>query len=399
MTPPIIFANKISKSFALPSSPLSLLCAIFGFTSMSRRKALKNISLTLNKGESIAIIGQNGAGKSTLLKILTGVLLPDSGELKIEGTVAALLELGAGFDMRLTGRQNIYANATLLGMQKKEIYAKESSIVEFSELGVRIDDPVRTYSSGMIMRLGFAIAIHSSPACFIVDEALSVGDASFQQKCLRAIDTYRKNGGSLLFVSHDFNMIQKFCDRAIVLADGEVAFEGDTAQAVKFYIRHISNMAYEEMGTSDRYGFSVATIEKAELLSSSGAPQKQIISGSDITLSVHISAKESVSSLSLGFLIKDRLGMDMYGTNTTERGVELNLQKDEVIVVRFSFKLTLGAGKYSITLGLHDSNDYTQNVQDWLYDALSFEVIANPNDRFVGPAGQILHSITIGKAI
>jgi len=179
--------------------------------------ALDNISFEVKNGETLGIIGQNGAGKSTLLKILSGIVIPDSGTINVDGKVTGLLELGTGFNAEMTGLENIYMNGTLIGMTKDELDRKKQTIIDFSELGDFINEPIKTYSSGMTMRLAFSIAIHADPTCFLVDEALSVGDAYFQQKCMRKIQEFRAGGGSIVFVSHDMNAVKTLCDAAIML--------------------------------------------------------------------------------------------------------------------------------------------------------------------------------------
>ncbi len=216
----MIKVEGISKQFKLYRSPADRLKEI-----VYRRKyhkdfvALDNISFEVKNGETLGIIGQNGAGKSTLLKILSGIVIPDSGTIQVDGKVTGLLELGTGFNAEMTGLENIYMNGTLIGMTKEEIGQKKQAIIEFSELGDFINEPIKTYSSGMTMRLAFSIAIHADPTCFLVDEALSVGDAYFQQKCMRKIQEFRAAGGSIVFVSHDVNAVMMLCNAAIM---GEV---------------------------------------------------------------------------------------------------------------------------------------------------------------------------------
>ena len=197
--------------------------------------ALKDLSFEVQEGESLGIVGQNGAGKSTLLKILTGVLFPDSGSIHVDGRITGLLELGTGFNSEFTGVQNIYLNGTLLGMSKEEINERFDAIIAFTELGDFIQEPIKTYSSGMIMRLAFSTAIHAEPKAFVVDEALSVGDTYFQQKCMRKIKEFKADGGSIIFVSHDMNAVKILCDKALLLDHGLKVEEGEPDKVINTY--------------------------------------------------------------------------------------------------------------------------------------------------------------------
>ncbi len=205
-------------------------------------QALNDVSFAVADGETLGIVGQNGAGKSTLLKILTGILLPDSGTISIDGKITGLLELGTGFNAEMTGIENIYMNGTLLGMSREEIDRKKDTVIAFTELGDFIYEQLKTYSSGMVMRLAFAIAIHADPRCFVVDEALSVGDAHFQQKCMKRIKEFRKSGGSIIFVSHDMNAVKMLCDKAILLNHGAIVEEGSPETVVNSYNFMISKL-------------------------------------------------------------------------------------------------------------------------------------------------------------
>jgi len=232
----MIKAENISKEFKLYHSPADRLKEIVLRRTLHRSfHALKGISFKVEEGETLGIVGQNGAGKSTLLKILTGVLLPDSGVVHVDGRITGLLELGTGFNSEFTGVQNIYLNGTLLGMSKEEINEKLETIVAFSELGDFIEEPLKTYSSGMIMRLAFSTAIHANPKAFVVDEALSVGDAYFQQKCMRKIKEFKNSGGSIVFVSHDMNAVKILCDRALLLDCGSAIEEGEPDKVINTY--------------------------------------------------------------------------------------------------------------------------------------------------------------------
>lgn len=233
----VISFNKVSKIYKLYSSNKARLLGIFiKKVPYKKKKAVNDVSFTINRGEAVALFGKNGAGKSTILKMITGVTFPTSGDIKVEGRVSALLELTSGFDQEFSGRENIYLKGHILGLKDSEIKALESTIIEFSELEDYIDQPVRTYSSGMKSRLGFAINVNIKPEILIVDEALSVGDAAFKNKCKEKVNEIIKNDNvTLLFVTHQTAVAEEFCERGIVMKDGKLVFDGAVADAAKKY--------------------------------------------------------------------------------------------------------------------------------------------------------------------
>ena len=406
---PVIRVRDLHKSFRIYRRPFDRLREKFAGRALHHEHcALRDVGFDLAAGEALAVLGANGAGKSTLLKLVTGILLPDSGEIRTQGRIAGLLELGTGFDGNLTGTQNLRANAGLLGMSAAEIAERWQEIIDFSELGEYIHAPVRTYSSGMVMRLGFAIAIHARPACFIVDEALSVGDARFQQKCLLRIQSFRRAGGSLLFVSHDLNAVKVLCDRALVLDHGRISFDGDPQQACLVYQKQMMRISAQTAGgptaaasrpsqspqpqspqpqspqpagaaavessvPAARYGIGAVRIAAARLQGVAGE-RARFASGETAVLHVRLEADVDTDTLSLGLMVRDRLGQDLFGTNTHLLGQVLDLRRGEARDWRFDIVLNLGPGQYTLTLGLHDSNNYTDDVQDWWNDSLMFEI-------------------------
>ena len=233
----VISFDKVSKIYKLYSSNKARLLGVFiKKVPYKKKKAVNDVSFSINRGESVALFGKNGAGKSTILKMITGVTFPTSGDIKVEGRVSALLELTSGFDQEFSGRENIYLKGHILGLKDSEIKALESTIIEFSELEDYIDQPVRTYSSGMKSRLGFAINVNIKPEILIVDEALSVGDAAFKNKCKEKVNDIIKNDNvTLLFVTHQTAVAEEFCKRGIVMKDGKLVFDGDVADASKKY--------------------------------------------------------------------------------------------------------------------------------------------------------------------
>ena len=233
----VISFDKVSKVYKLYSSNKARLLGIFiKKVPYKKKKAVNDVSFSIKRGESVALFGKNGAGKSTILKMITGVTFPTSGDIKVEGRVSALLELTSGFDQEFSGRENIYLKGHILGLKDSEIKALESTIIEFSELEDYIDQPVRTYSSGMKSRLGFAINVNIKPEILIVDEALSVGDDAFKNKCKEKVNEIIKNDNvTLLFVTHQTAVAEEFCKRGIVMKDGKLVFDGEVADASKKY--------------------------------------------------------------------------------------------------------------------------------------------------------------------
>lgn len=232
-----IQVKDLSKVYKLYNKPSDRLKETLGFHVDAREHyALKHVNFEIRKGETVGIIGTNGSGKSTILKIITGVLNPTGGEVNVDGRISALLELGAGFNMEYTGIENVYLNGTMLGFTKEEIDERLDNILEFADIGDFVNQPVKSYSSGMFVRLAFAVAINIDPEILIVDEALSVGDVFFQAKCYRKFEDFKKEGKTILFVSHDLGSITKYCDRAILLNQGEKIFEGTPKEAVDIYI-------------------------------------------------------------------------------------------------------------------------------------------------------------------
>jgi len=386
----MIQVHQLCKSFRLYRKPSDRLKEV-----LLRRQyhhnhqALDAISFTLHNGETLGVLGQNGAGKSTLLKLLTGVLLPDSGEIRIDGRITGLLELGTGFDHALTGLDNIMANGLLIGMSREEILSVQDQIIEFSELGEYIHEPVRTYSSGMVMRLAFSIAIHASPACFVVDEALSVGDGHFQQKCMRRIRQFRDSGGGIIFVSHDLNAVKMLCDRALVLDSGRIAFEGEAEEAVNHYNRIMARLDEQEQQLLDqsRHSQSYGTLE-AEILDAHIKGEESgcdtLAAGEEAGLEVTIRANQQIPALSVGFMIRDRFGQDIFGTNSYLLGEPLNLEKGQQHRIQFSLPLNLAPGKYTLTLALHSEENHLEHCYHWCDNLVRFEVAGSHLPPFSG---------------
>jgi len=385
----MIEVNQLCKTFRLFAKPSDRLReALGGRQRHTPHHALRDLSFRVAEGEVLGVLGRNGAGKSTLLKLLTGVLVPDSGEMHIDGRVTGLLELGTGFNPELSGHDNITINGLMVGMSQAEINARRQTIIEFSELGDYIDEPLRTYSSGMVMRLGFAVAIHADPACFLVDEALSVGDGYFQQKCMKRIREFKEAGGSILFVSHDLNAVKMLCDRAIVLENGQITFDGDADAAVNHYNRIMARQAEEEEGRHRArqqgvYGSGdVEIVHGTALGVTSDAPM--LSSGETLQVSLDLQAHRQVDDLTLGLMIRDRFGQDIYGVNTHQLGQALRLAPGEQRRVTVDITCDIAPGKYTLTLALHSSDHHLDDCYWWCDSYLQFEVAGFGGQPFGG---------------
>ena len=356
---------------------------------------LKDIHFTILPGEAVGIVGINGAGKSTLLKIIAGTTQPTTGTVHVNGRLAALLELGMGFDPDFTGRQNVYMAGQIMGFTVAEIDRMMPEIEAFAEIGEYMDQPVRVYSSGMQMRLAFSVATARRPEVLIVDEALSVGDTYFQHKSFDRIRRFRREGTTLLIVSHDRTSIQSLCDRAVLLEHGHVIKDGDPQEIMDFYNALIAereqgkNTIRVERGDDGAVrtssGTGEARIMHAELLNAHGEPVEAVNVGDTLTLSVEAVANQDLERLVLGYLIKDRLGQPIFGTNTHHLGEALgNVRRGSVWRYRFTFPAQLGVGSYSIALALHAGDTHVDRNYEWRDLAIVFSVLNVNRQEFVG---------------
>lgn len=356
---------------------------------------LQDINFTVNPGEAFGIIGINGAGKSTLLKMITGTTQPTTGSVHITGRVAAMLELGMGFHPDFTGRQNAYMAGQLLGYSVEDITRLMPEIEAFAEIGEYIDQPVRVYSSGMQMRLAFSVATAHRPDVLIIDEALSVGDAYFQHKSFDRIREFRKQGTTLLIVSHDKAAIQSICDRAILLNAGVLAMEGEPEMVMDYYNAMLAERGnpsvrqqITEAGKVQTIsGSGEATVVEAALLDAEGEQVEVVNVGQPVSLHVVVACKADVHELVLGYMIKDRLGQPIFGTNTYHLDRKLEyVSCGELIEFDFYFSANLGPGTYSIALALHVSEVHVTKNYEWRDLALVFNVINMDKKQFVGVA-------------
>ena len=351
----------------------------------------KNISFDLYEGETLGIIGVNGAGKSTILKSIVGVIEQTSGKIIRKGKVTALLELGTGFNNELTGYENIFLNGTLIGMSNNQCKEKLEDIISFSELGEYINEPIKTYSSGMRMRLAFSIAIFSEPKILIVDEALSVGDAHFSAKCTKALRQRKEDNMSIIYVSHDLNSLKLLCDRVILLNKGEVVKQGNPDDVINQYNYLISKLNDEDnkmiVSSEKKDSFGTFELKIVEVIIKGKKSNSDIISaGENTNIEVKLSSKIDIDNMTVGILIKDKFGQNIFGTNTYHHNIPLSFEKDKDYIINFEMPLNIGVGKYSITAAIHSNDNHLDNCSHWLENACSFQVAGIEGNSFIGLA-------------
>ena len=438
---PVIRMQQLSKVYRVYNRPIDrVLESVLHRTGIRKSGtrfreilALKPMDFEINPGETVGIIGQNGSGKSTLLQIISGTLYPTSGSVEVNGRLSALLELGAGFNPNFSGRENAYLNGSIMGFSRAEMASKFDDILEFSGIGDFIDQPVKTYSSGMFVRLAFAVAIHMDPDILVVDEALSVGDVRFQNKCFRKLRELKEGGTTTLFVTHSSDLIVRHCDRAILLEKGEVHSTGDPADVVNEYLNLLFNneegqieatssagstLDYDDNGLlSDRsvdgcrlrsfynageyrWGDQRGQIQDYLLLIN-GQPASSICqSGDHIDLLLRVIYKADVSNPILGLTLKTSDGIVVYGANTRDRKLDVPAGRaGSELLVRYSFAINLIGGDYFISLGLADDDEQKDNLAiDRRYDLIHLQVRAERGDFGISALNMAM-SIDQGKDI
>jgi len=397
MTKVALRVDNVGKSFSEYGTEWRRFGSWFGWRSQKIRDhwVLRNISFAVRKGEAVGIVGQNGAGKSTLLKLITGTLRATEGAVCVSGRIAAILELGMGFNPDLTGRQNATHIAGLLGFSRSDIQTLMPEIERFAEIGNYFDEPVRTYSSGMQMRVAFSLATAIRPEILIVDEALAVGDAYFVHKCFKRIREFRDAGTTLLIVSHDKSAVQSLCDRAVMLDKGRLVADGAPQEVLDLYnamIAEKENATVRQLRTEDGAAMTVsgtgeATIERIWLEDRHGNPVQFIGVGDQIDLVIRVCAKSGLSRLIIGYMIRDRLGQSIYGTNTFHsEQVIRNVSSGDVFELRASFPMNLGVGSYSVSVALTGTETHLVDNYEWRDLALVFTVANTQRSQFVGTA-------------
>jgi lipopolysaccharide transport system ATP-binding protein len=391
-----IKVTSLGKAYKQYPSKLSRLIEwllpLFGLRH-SLKWVLNDVSFAVAPGEAVGIIGINGAGKSTLLKMITGTSRPTTGNVEMQGRVAALLELGMGFHPDFTGRQNAYMAGQLLGINNEQIALLMPEIEAFAEIGDYIDHPVRVYSSGMQVRLAFAVATAVRPDILIVDEALSVGDAYFQHKSFDRIREFRKQGTTLLIVSHDKQAIQSICDRAILLSAGSLAMEGEPEAVMDYYNALLADHQNQEVRQEVLENNKVQTISGSgdvqltniSLCDVNGQPIEAVAVGQTVCLRVEAKCHNQVPGLVIGYMIKDRLGQLVFGTNTYHHDMALHhLVAGKEVMYEFEFQANLGPGSYSIAIAMHNGDTHLSSNYEWRDQALNFNVINISETNFIG---------------
>ena len=392
-------AENISKQYRIYAKPGDRLKESLTRGRMKRHRefwALTDVSFEIEKGTTTGIIGPNGSGKSTLLQIITGTLEPTHGSVWYDGRIAALLELGAGFNPEFTGIENIFMNASLMGFTRKQTETLLPEIERFAEIGDFIHQPVKTYSSGMYVRLGFSIAISASPEILIVDEALAVGDAIFQHRCIRRIKEMQESGVTILFVSHDPAAIRYLCSRAILLSAGRAIADGNPVDVLNRYQKLImeredafdANLSETDEALPDeaelkrdaltytyRHGDRSAEFLSIDLLSAQASDRDVVESGESVMLRMRVLFNTAVDNPIFGFVIRSRYGVQVYGTNTEEQKIQVgNVAQGEIVEVTFRFDCWLGTELYSISSAVHSSTMDDGVCYDWLDGAVFFRV-------------------------
>jgi lipopolysaccharide transport system ATP-binding protein len=392
----VLRVENVSKQYRTYSRPADRLKESLTRGRLRRHKefwALQDVSFELERGTTVGIVGPNGCGKSTLLQIIAGTLEPTHGDVQHEGRIAALLELGAGFDPEFTGIENVYMNASLLGLSRRATDALLPKIERFAEIGQFIHQPVRTYSSGMYVRLAFSIAASVEPEILLVDESLAVGDAVFQHRCLRRIQDLQEQGTTVLFVSHDLAAVRALCSRAILLNGGRVVTDAAPLEVLNCYQKIIMEreQAYEAVDESRtgeardnwadvaaplsytyRHGNRDAEIVAADLTDATRRSLEIIETGEPLMMRVTVRIKQDIADPIVGFLIRNRHGISAFGTNTKEHLIEFGaVRRGDLLEAIFSFNCWLGVDEYSISCAVHSRDG---EAYDWVDGTRFFRV-------------------------
>ena len=395
--------DKVYKLYEKPSDRIKEALGLGSKVRHTDHKALSDVSMTIYQGETVGIIGTNGSGKSTILKIITGVLNPTAGEVKVNGRISALLELGAGFNMEYNGIENIYLNGTMIGFTEKEIDEKLQSILDFADIGEYVYQPVKTYSSGMFVRLAFAVAINIDPEILIVDEALSVGDVFFQAKCYHKFEEFKAMGKTILFVSHDLSSIAKYCDRVVLLNQGTKLGEGAPKEMIDTYKQVLVGQYQLPESSSEgnllededirklasglnvnpdllEYGSKKAEIVEYYFTDDKGIRTSAVVKGSRFTIHMKVEIKEDIQAPIFAFSFKNIKGTEITGTNTMfEKSFLEPVSAGDVKEITFEQEMNLQGGDYLLSLGVTGYEGDTFTVYHRLYDVINLTVISDKN--------------------
>jgi homopolymeric O-antigen transport system ATP-binding protein len=411
----VVEFRGVSKSYSIYETPGDRLKELLTLQRRSFHRdywALSDVSFRIPRGETFCVIGENGAGKSTLLQLIAGIMQPTSGTVTVNGRVSALLELGAGFNPEFTGRDNVYLNGSILGFSTADMQQRFSAIEEFAEIGDFIDQPVKTYSSGMIVRLAFAVAIHVDPDVLLVDEALAVGDIYFRQRCMRKVHQLRENGTTILFVTHSMPEVKNLGDRTLWLEHGHLKAIGDTGTVVSKFqaamaekdTRYLQSKRPEpakhaEIGpppevistipnVDHRHGDKRAEVIGIAVLDQQGKPLLEMEPGSSIIIRISVRARQPVAKPNIGFMIRNHLGVDFAGTNTSRDGYELPpMAPGAVYTTDFHLVLPiLYPGHFSFSPSIADGSLNEYSVCDWIDNAVTLQM--NQGD---GPVYGFMH--------
>ena len=336
--------------------------------------ALRDVTCEIDRSETVGLIGPNGSGKSTLLKMVAGIIRPTEGTITTRGRIASLLELGAGFHPDLTGRENVFMNASILGLSRHETEARFDEIVAFSELDDFIDTQVRHFSSGMYVRLGFAVAVHVDPEILIIDEVLAVGDEPFQRKCIDRIRRFQREGRTIVFVTHTVDLVREICNRGLFLHKGRVVAEGEPADVIRSYRDTVHGEAHLDVVEGTERGTGEVRIAEVKILDADGVQRQVFAPGESLEFSVLLSAERPVDDPHVGVTIYDERGVGVYGTNTVIRGMSLG-RLDGKCRVRFRVpSLPVLNGTFHVTVGVHSRDE--RIAYHWREKAWAFRVVS-----------------------
>lgn len=347
--------------------------------------AIDNLNLSVKKGEIVGILGRNGAGKSTLLKMITGVVVPTSGEIKVNGKISSLLELGTAFNMELTGEENIYQHGQVMGLTREEIEKSKQSIIDFADIGEHLYQPVKTYSSGMFARLAFSCAINVNPEILIVDEVLSVGDMAFQLKCFKKFEEFKQKGKTIFFVTHSINDVIRNCTRTIILKEGSKVFDGNVKDGIELYKKMIVGLDDDNdasINNTDKedklisYGNGKAKIKEYEIVNQKNEKIKIFDNDEEVKIRFKVKFNEDIESPIFAVSIKDFKGLEILGTNTDIEQIETGkFKKGDEVTIEYKQKIPLEPGRYAVSFGCTKINQNGKlEVFDRKYDAILIEL-------------------------